>query len=91
MTHLSAVETSQGDTSIAGHVDLVLVGHVVDLSGGQSGEGEHTNLVGDVAPVLLGVFGVQRGLQLIAHIVNAASHASHLSLQEEGWGKGWVR
>lgn len=46
-------DTCDGDTTILGGVDGMLLGQLFHLFGGQTGVGEHADLVGDVVPVML--------------------------------------
>jgi len=46
------VETSNGNTAIHGHVNGVLLTDLVDLVLVESSESEHTNLTGNVIPVV---------------------------------------
>ena len=47
------VQASYGDSSISGHVDVMLVFEGVNLVSRKTSIGKHTNLAGDVAPVVL--------------------------------------
>lgn len=46
------VKSSNGDTAIHGHVNGVLLTELVDLVLVESSESEHTNLAGNVVPVV---------------------------------------
>ena len=43
--------TANGDTAVACHVNAMLLDHSTTLLWGEAGEGEHTDLSGDVRPV----------------------------------------
>lgn len=47
-------DSADGDSSVLGHVDVMLLDHGLGLLSGKSSEGEHSDLVGNVRPVSLG-------------------------------------
>jgi len=53
------VQTSDGDSAISCHVDMVFVLKGVNLVGRETSVSKHTNLAGDVAPVVLATMSGQ--------------------------------
>jgi len=49
---VAGVKTSDGDASVHSHVDGVLITELVNHISGQSSEGKHADLVGQVIPVV---------------------------------------
>ena len=76
--HVVGVESGNGDTSVHGQVDVVLLDASLDLSLGQSGVGEHTNLAGDVRPVAGASSLLQVLDQSLTHGDDAVSHSGTL-------------
>lgn len=75
-----ARDTGNRDTAILGQVDVVLVLELLDLLRSQSGVAEHTDLVGDVIPVKLGLVVVNKVvLELGTHGDDAVGHQLDLS------------
>ena len=98
------VEASDGDTSIHGHVDVILLAQLVDLVLVETGEGEHADLAGDVAPVVLVSEGSQFLNKTMAHSVHTSRHISQVlvphggeifvaenDVDDTGTVDGWVR
>lgn len=64
------VESGDGDSSVHGHVDGVLLSELGDHVLVEAGEGEHTDLRGNVIPVVL----VAKGSEAV---LESRSHGSH--------------
>jgi len=71
-------DTSHRDTTVGGEVDVVLLGQDLTLVLVEAGVREHTDLVGDVVPVLLRATCNDGVTKESAHLVNAASHGLDL-------------
>jgi hypothetical protein len=68
-------DTSNGDTTITGEVDMPVITELVNLLRLQTSVTEHTDLVGDVAPVDLGTKVVFKVVsQLMSHVNDTISH-----------------
>ena len=48
--NIASGQTGDRDSAVRGHVDVVLVDHLLALLGSESQEREHTDLVGNVVP-----------------------------------------
>jgi len=71
---VTSVESSNGNAAIHGHVDSVLLAEFVNHILIKAGVSEHTNLVGDVVPVVL-ISKVSKSLlEAMAHGLHAARH-----------------
>lgn len=66
------VETSDGDTTIHRHVDVMIFTESVNLILAKASVSEHANLAGDVAPVVL----VAQILQLLDKTLAHCSHTA---------------
>ena len=66
VVEVACVETGDGDTSVHGHVDGVLLTEFVDLVFVETSESEHADLVNDVAPVVF----VAESLELVTKTVS---------------------
>ena len=66
-------QTAHRDSSVLGHVNVMLLHHGFTLSDRESGEREHTNLVEDVVPVALGLHLVEVLFQKSSHFRNSIS------------------
>jgi len=78
------VETSNGNTAIHGHVNGVLLTDLVDLVLVESSESEHTNLAGNVIPVVFVSESDESGLQANSHVVHAGGHEAEVSVPHFG-------
>ena len=75
LVEVASVETGDRDSTIGSHVNVVLAGHGVDLILSDARVSEHTNLRGDVAPVVLAAEGGES-------LDEASSHFSHTGRHE---------
>ena len=73
-----SVDTSHGDTTVIGQIDVVVGSDLQDLLLGEASEGEHTNLRGDVRPVLGGTVLLEVLHQESSHINDTVSHLAAL-------------
>lgn len=67
-------DTSHGDATVAGHVNVVLGGELVALLGGESRVAEHADLLGDVGPVASGAGGLEVVNEEVAHLDDSIGH-----------------
>lgn len=74
-----ASDASDTDAAVLGGVDGVLLGQLGHLLGGQAGVGEHADLAGDVAPVVLAAELLEVALEQRAHLDDAVRHALDLA------------
>jgi len=74
VVHVGGGDTGHRDAPVLGEVDVVLLGELVNLRGGEPGEAEHADLVGDVIPALLAAELLKAGTELHPHGDNAVSH-----------------
>lgn len=74
-----AGDTGNGDTTVLGRVDRVLLSQLIHLLWGHASVGEHADLGGDVAPVVLGAKLLEVLLEEGAHGDDAVSHALDLA------------
>ena len=51
VTHVAGGDAGDGDSSVLGEVDTEVLGDLLDLGRGHTGEGEHSNLISDMCPV----------------------------------------
>lgn len=72
-------DTSNRDSAVLGSVDAVLLGQCVHLLGLETGVGEHADLAGDVAPVVLATELLEVLLEESTHGDNAVSHTLDLT------------
>ena len=70
-----ACNASNADTAVLGGVDGVLLSELSHLLGGQAGVGEHADLAGDMAPVVLAAELLEVVLEQGAHLDDAVGHA----------------
>ena len=78
------VEASDGNTAVHGHVNGILFAELVDLVLVQAGEGEHANLVDDVAPIVLVAHLLQLVAEAVAHGVHTARHVAQILVPHGG-------
>lgn len=78
------VETSDGDAAVHRHVNGVLFAELVHLVLVQAGEGEHANLVGNMAPVVLVAQFGHVVDEAVAHFIHAAGHVSQVLVPHAG-------
>lgn len=78
-TDVGAGDTRHGDTSILGRVHGVLLSQPVHLLGRHASVGEHADLRGDVAPVVLAAELLEVVLEEGAHGDDAVGHALDLA------------
>ena len=71
-------DAGDGDAAVLGGVNAELGCQLVHLRGGQAGVGEHADLAGDVAPVVLGTELLKVVLEDGAHGDDAVGHALDL-------------
>lgn len=76
--HVLGIESSNGDTTIHGQINVELLNAALDLLLGQASVGEHTNLAGDVRPVASRSGLLQTIDQSLAHRNDSVSHSSAL-------------
>ena len=76
--HVVGVKSSNGDTSVHGQVDMVLLDASLHLGLGEAGVGEHTNLAGDVRPVASAAGLLQVLHESLTHVNDAVGHSSAL-------------
>ena len=76
---IAGSDTSDGDTTVLGGVDGVLLGQSIHLLGLQTSEGKHTNLAGDVGPVVLAAKLLKVLAEQLAHLDDAVSHTLDLT------------
>ena len=72
VVEVACVETGDGDTSVHGHVDGVLLTEFVDLVFVETSESEHADLVNDVAPVVFVAESLELVTKTVSHCVHAA-------------------
>lgn len=75
-----ASDTRDGDTSILGQVNGVVLGDLLYLLGLEAGVSEHADLVGDVRPVVLGTERLELPTEQLAHGDDAVGHALDFAL-----------
>lgn len=73
-TNVVAGDTGDTDTAVLGGVHAVLLGKGVHLSGLKTSVGEHANLAGDVAPVVLAAKLLKVLLEQSTHADDAVGH-----------------
>lgn len=78
LLNVTSSDTSNRDTSVHGTVDRVLLGQSGNLLGLEAGVGKHTDLGGDVIPVVLGTKFLEVALQKRTHSDNAVRHSLDL-------------
>ena len=76
--HVLGIESSNGDTTVHGQINVELLNAALDLLLGQASVGEHTNLAGDVRPVASRSGLLQTIDQSLAHRNDSVSHSSAL-------------
>ena len=69
---VASVEAGNGDTAISSHVDGVFLAELINLLGGETSVGEHTNLVDNVVPVVLIAQVLHVLVETVSHLVHAA-------------------
>jgi len=67
-------DTANRDTSVLSHVNAVLLNHGFALLEGQTSEGEHANLSGDVRPVSLDTSLLDGCAKSQTHIVHSLAN-----------------
>lgn len=72
-------DTCNRDSAILGGVNRVLLGESGHLLWGQSGIGEHANLRGDVAPVVLAAESLEVLLEESTHLDDTVGHTFDLT------------
>jgi len=78
VSHVTLSDTSHGDTAVHGEVDVELVGETLALRLGHAGEGEHTNLVGEVAPITSGTSLLELVNETLTHGLDAGGHGDDI-------------
>lgn len=75
-----SVEASNGDSSVHGHVDGVLLSELVDHVLVETGEGKHTNLRDNVIPVVLVSEGGEAGVEGSSHLSHSVGHEDEVGV-----------
>ena len=78
-TDVLAGNTGDTDTAVFGGVDAVLLGELVHARGIEAGVGEHADLRGDVAPVVLAAEPLKVLLEQGTHGDDAVGHLLDLT------------
>jgi len=65
---VATVKSSDGDSSVHGHVDGVLLTELVDHILVKTSEGKHADLRGDVIPVVYAAVAFKGGLKSRSHL-----------------------
>ena len=71
-------DTADGDTSVLGHVNAVFLDHSLALLNGESREGEHANLSGNVRPVTWDALLLNCSAKGSSHFIHAAANGNKL-------------
>lgn len=72
------VEAGDRDTAISGHVDSVLLAELINLVSVETSVGEHADLAGEMAPVVLVANILKSVSQTGAHLGDAARHVEEI-------------
>jgi len=72
--------TTDGDSTVLGHVDVMLLNHGFRLFDGKSGEREHTNLSSDVRPVSFNCDLLERCAKGLSHGKDSIAYSNELGL-----------
>lgn len=72
-------KSTDGNTAVFGQIDAVFVNHSFRLLDSQSGEGEHTNLSGNVRPVSFHVLFLNGGSKGGSHVVDTVGDGNEFS------------
>lgn len=72
-------DSGNGDSAVLGSVDGELLGKSLNLLRRQTGVAEHTNLRGDVVPVLLGAKSLEVLLEQSSHLDHSVGHLLDLT------------
>jgi len=75
---VTAGDTSHGDTAVTEHVNVVLLNHLLGLFWGETSEGEHTNLVGDMLPSARGLEPGELIEENLTHVLDTHGHVEKL-------------
>ena len=73
-------DTTDRDSSVLGHVDVMLLNHSLRLLDSKSSEREHTNLGGDVRPISLGSVLLERSAKSFSHGKDSIANSNELGL-----------
>jgi len=65
--HIVGVKSGNGNSTISSHVNGMIIFKSVNLIGGESGISEHTNLAGNVLPVMSRSSGLQATSKSLSH------------------------
>lgn len=74
---LCLVQPSEADPAVLGHIYPPFAGHIFHLRWGASCEGEHPNLTGDKAPILVWVQFDQLVVENLPDGLDAPRHGLH--------------
>lgn len=72
------VQTTERNSTICSHVNVMLILQFINLFGGQTSVSEHTNLVGHMTPVMSASSSLQLGNQSCSHIFNSCRHIDQI-------------
>jgi len=72
--------TTDGDSSVFGHIDVMLFDHGFRLFQGEAGEREHTNLSSNMRPVSLSADLLERVTKSLSHGENSIANGDEFSL-----------
>jgi hypothetical protein len=81
---VTTVKSSDGDSSVHGHVDGVLLTELVDHILVKTSEGKHANLRGDVIPVVNAAVAFKGGLKSRSHLSHSGGHEFKVSVPHLG-------
>jgi len=80
VVHILGGQAADGDSSVLGHVDVMLLDHSLGLLGGKAGEREHTDLSSDVGPVSLNSDLLDRGTKSLSHGEDSVANSNEFGL-----------
>ena len=81
---VTSVESSNGNAAVHGHVDGPLFAELVNHIGVEAGVSEHTNLAGNVVPVVLIAHVLKSLLKTSAHLLHATRHVFQVLVPHSG-------
>jgi len=88
IVQVASIKTGNRDSSIHSHVDMMFFSQLIYLVLVKTGVGKHTNLAGNVAPVVFVSEGFEFSSETGSHLLHSAGHEEELVMPFSG--QGWV-
>jgi len=85
---VTGVETTERNSAISSHINMVFVLQSINLFSWQSSVGKHTNLTGNMAPIMYTSCTLQTSHKTWSHFLNSSRHSFQILMP--AFSQFWV-